>query len=119
MSAAISTRVMRSGQARFDMVGQQLPDGLHDTDQTISPGLVSRLVRYALGTLDGAGFAVRDWPCEVYTMDGDLIRSERYYCVEFTNAKGGMIGVQGIGTLRGHPSIDHGVCIDTGRMSRQ
>ncbi|GEL42305.1 hypothetical protein MEX01_28960 [Methylorubrum extorquens] len=113
----ITSTVLRRGAARFDMVGQRLPDSLHDTGQFISNGTVKRLHRYALRALTDAGFDVSEWACEVYTMDGDDAPSERTYCVEFTNAKGGMLGVQGIHTYKGHPCLDHGLCIDFGRST--
>ena len=103
------------GEARFNMVGQRLPYNLYETDQTISPGLVKRLRNYALKSLEDAGFEVSQWACEVYTMDGDEPPSSRFYTVEFTNEKGGMLGVQGILTSKGWPHIDHGLCIDVGR----
>lgn len=113
----IKISVMVRGEARFNMVGQRLPDTLHDTDQIISPGLVKRLRSYAAKALEDAGFAVSGWDCEVYTMDGDNPPSERFYTVEFTNAKGGMLGVQGILTSKGWPCLDHGVCVDTDRAA--
>lgn len=114
----ISVSVLQRGQPRFDMVGQRLPDSLHDTDLTISPGLVKRLHRYALYSMAEAGFDVSGWDCEIYTMDAHDRPADRAYCVEFTNAKGGMIGVQGILTHRGHPHLDHGFCVDNGRRRR-
>ena len=109
------TSVLRRGEPRFDMVGRRLPDSLHDTDETISPGLVARLRRYAERILVDAGFEVATWACEVYTLDAERPPSERIYTVEFTNAKGGMIGVQGIMTSSGHPSLNHGVICGIGR----
>ena len=50
-----------------------------------------------------------------YTMDGDERPANRFYTVEFTNPKGGMVGIQGIMTERGWPSLDHGLCIDRDR----
>ncbi|MER8983930.1 hypothetical protein [Mesorhizobium sp. M0843] len=111
----LRTLVMVRGEPRFDMVGQKLPDSLHDTDEQTTPGLVARLHRYALKELEDNGFEVSAWPCEVYTMDGDLRPSERYYCVEFTHPKGGMVGVQGIKTRHGWPCLDHGFCVDRER----
>ncbi len=109
--STITNTVLKRGESRFNMVGQKLPDTLHDTDDKISDGLVSRLHRYAIRRLSDSGFSVEGWGCEVYTMDGELRPSERYYVVEFINGKGGKIGVQGIGTNKGHPHIDHGLCI--------
>ncbi|WP_353645727.1 hypothetical protein [Mesorhizobium sp. WSM2239] len=114
----LRTLVMVRGEPRFNMVGQKLPDSLHDTDEQISPGLASRLHRYALHTLEDTGFEVSSWDCEVYTMDGDDRPADRFYTVEFTNPKGGMIGIQGILTKRGWPFLDHGFCIDGGRYLR-
>ncbi|TPJ51760.1 MULTISPECIES: hypothetical protein [unclassified Mesorhizobium] len=111
----LRTNVMVRGEARFDMVGQKLPYSLHDTDEQISPGLVTRLYRYALRELVESGFEISSWDCEVYTMDGNLRPSERYYCVEFTGPKGGMIGVQGIMTNYGWPCLDHGLCVGRDR----
>lgn len=108
----VSTEVLRRGEPRFNMVGQRLPDSLHDTDQTIAPGLVHRLHRYASQAMEDSAFDVIGWDCEIYTMDGELPRSERYYCVEFVNAKGARIGLQGILIGRGgHPCLDHGFTI--------
>lgn len=115
MSGVTKSNVLERGEPRCDMVGQRLPDPLYDTDQKISPGLVVRLRRYAEKGLEDAGFEISTWNCEVYTMDGNLPPSERYYCVEFVSPKGGMIGVQGIATNHGHPFLDHGICCDWGR----
>lgn len=115
LEAAINVQVLRRGEPRFNMVGQRLPDSLYDTDQTISPGLVKRLHCYGLKAMEDAGFNVAGWSVEIYTMDANERPSDRYYCVEFTNAKGGMLGVQGILTSAGHPCLDHGVSVGTGR----
>lgn len=106
---------MVRGEARFDMVGQKLPDSLHDTDEQISSGLAKRLTYYAANELEDNGFNLSGWSSEVYTMDGDRLPSQRYYCVEFTHPKGGMVGVQGILTRHGWPHLDHGFCIDRDR----
>lgn len=112
----ITSLIMGRGEPRFTQFGQRLPDSLHDSEERIAPGLVRRLHQYGRDRMEEAGFNVEGWECEVYTMDGNLPRSERYYCVEFTNPKGGMIGVQGIATGRGaHPILDHGLSIDSGR----
>lgn len=107
----IRSEVLVRGPARFDMCGQRLPDSLHDTDQTISQGLANRLRAYALGQLDASGSDVQAWACSVYTMDGDLPPAERFYCVDFTNEKGGALGVQGIMTRKGWPWLNHGLTI--------
>lgn len=111
----IHTEVLRKGEARFNMVGQRLPDSLHDTDQEISPGLAYRLYRYCYVRLTENGFNLEGWKVHVYTMDGDLPRSDRYYCVEFVHQKGGMIGLQGILIGKGGwPTLDHGVSTGEG-----
>lgn len=111
MLKAITSSVYVTGQPRFDMVGKRLPDVLHGTSETISAGLVARLHGYARRTLADSGFGVEGWPCEVYTMDGDLRPAERLYCVEFITPKGGRIGVQGILTEHGWPTLNHGLTI--------
>jgi hypothetical protein len=113
----ITASILRIGPAQFTSWGSRLPSGLYDTNETMSPGLVTRLHRYALRALIEAGFEVGTWDCEVYTMGADLPRSERVYTVEFTNTKGGMLGVQGIHMHRGHPFLDHGICCDVGRKT--
>jgi hypothetical protein len=105
----IAATVLQRGEPRFNMVGQRLPSSLHDTDQTISAGLVQRLHAFARKRLTDAGFSFADWACEVYTMDADLPASERYYTVEFVHDLGAVLGVQGIGTNRGWPQLDHGI----------
>lgn len=114
----IGTEILRRGTPRFNMVGQRLPDTLHNTGEVISPGLVARLHRYGRMRMTSAGFAVDGWKCSIYTMDGDLRVGDRAYCVEFTNAKGGMVGVQGILFGRGgHPCLDHGLSIGEDRAN--
>jgi hypothetical protein len=110
---------MRRGSPRFNMVGQKMPDSLHDMAESISPGLVKRLHRYGLQGMADAGFEVAGWICEIYTMDGDDRPANRSYCVEFTNSKGGMLGVQGILTHRGYPCLDHGLIIDSDRIRKE
>jgi hypothetical protein len=111
----LTVEVLARGERRFDIAGQKLPFSLHDTNETISHGLVTRLHRYALKELVEVGFDVSDWDCEVYTMDGGEPLKYRYYTVEFISAKGGSIGVQGIGIGRGgHPTLDHGLCVKRG-----
>lgn len=117
MSGQLSSSVLRRGEPRFNIGGQRLPDILRDCGEKISAGLVARLHRYALTRMREAGFVVTNWACEVYTMDGDQRPAGRYYCVEFTNASGGMIGVQGILTSKGYPCLDHGLCVAEGRAS--
>jgi hypothetical protein len=105
----MQTEILQRGEPRYNMVGQRLPDTLSDTGQEISAGLAARLHRYALARLP---FDVTGWTPNAYTMDADLAPSERFYCVEFTNAQGGCVGVQGIMIGRGgHPCLDHGLSI--------
>ena len=111
----ITATVLRRSKPRFDMAGRRLPDTLHDTDMAISAGTVARLHRFALRRLTDAGFDVSAWSCEVYTMDAERPPADRTYTVEFTNPRGGMIGVQGILMERGWPVLDHGLCVDEGR----
>lgn len=114
----IATEVLKRGEPRFNMAGQSLPDSLHDTGEKVSDGLATRLHRYAHRELSSVGFALDGWEARVYTMDGDLAPSERYYCVEFVHPKGGVVGVQGIAIGKGgHPILDHGLCIDVQHRS--
>jgi hypothetical protein len=109
----MTSSILRRGPSRFNMVGQKLPDSLQQTDQTIPTGLLDRLHRYGLRFMEESGFDVTSWSCEIYTTDGDLPSAERMYCVEFTNHKGGMLGVQGIMIGKGgHPCLDHGLSCD-------
>ncbi|WP_126223571.1 hypothetical protein [Burkholderia ambifaria] len=109
----ITTVVMASDPARYDMAGQRLTDTLHAVDETITQGLAKRLLRYARQEMDAAGFAsmVEDWTVEVYTIDGDDRPADRSYCVRWKNAKGGYIEVIGILTNKGWPSVNHGFAI--------
>lgn len=111
----ISSMVMKRHASRFNMAGQKLPDTLFAVDEQISQGLADRLRRYALRALTEGGFDVAQWDCEISTMDGDLPPPERYYVVMFENERGGKLGVEGIGTHHGHPTIDHGFCIEGAR----
>ncbi len=116
MTPSIPTdAVMTLGPQTYDICGQSLPRAVLDTDTSISAGLVTRLHRYALRELSEAGFEVAEWPCEVYTLDGHVAPAERYYTVEFTHAKGGMVGLAGILTRHGHPFMHQEVCADTRR----
>lgn len=97
----------------FDIAGQVTSRPLSLTHKSISDGLAMRLYRYALQTLDSAGFkeAVKDWTPSVYTLDGDEAPSERSYCVRWTNKDNGYIEVVGILTRKGWPSLEHGFAI--------
>ena len=110
-----TSTVAMLGPYRYDICGRSLPRNVVDMPTSISAGLVTRLHRYALKELSGAGFEVAEWPCEVYTLDGHLVPSERTYAVEFTHAKGGMVGVAGILTQHGHPWMHQEICADTRR----
>lgn len=110
----VQSEVMRKGPARFDMCGQFKGYPLSvDPDGKIAPGLVRRLVRWAVKGMEEAGFPVFS-DVKVYTTDGNEPPAHRTYCVTFTNEKGGSIGIQGIMTNSGGwPFIDHGLFIDT------
>lgn len=101
--------------ARFDMTGQSLGYDLADTGGTISPGLAKRIDRFARRILASGGFDVASWKASIYTMDADAPSSERSYTAEYVNDKGGMLGVAGIETRRGHPFLHHEVNADIGR----
>lgn len=107
----VTTTLVMRRHAQFNQVSQRLPDRLEDTDEPISAGLATRLQRYATKRLAESGFDVSGADCEVYSMDADDAPPDRLYTVEFTNAKGGRIGVQGILTAHGWPALDHGLCI--------
>lgn len=112
----IVTEVYGKHPTRFNMVGQSLPRQLFKTDESISQGLAKRLHKYALETLDSAGFksAVSEWKTTVYT-DIDEIPSDHIYCVRWENKQGGSIEVVGIYTRNGWPCLDHGLAIDRRR----
>ena len=93
--------------------GQSLPRQLRLTPEGITPGLASRIHRYAAQRLDDAGMlqAVTGWPVTVYTIDHEDRPADRRYCVRWENDKGGNIEVVGILTRRGWPNLDHGLSI--------
>ncbi|ETV05562.1 hypothetical protein I5M16_19780 [Pseudomonas aeruginosa] len=118
------TEVYQRGAARFDMSGRRLPFNLSLTGESITPGLAARLHRYAFDRLRAAGFAdaIRrpaglangrpawsEWDCTVYTMDADDRPADRSYCVRWKNPAGGYLEVAGILTLKGWPTLDHGL----------
>jgi len=114
----IETTVYRKGVQRFNMVGQSLPRQLFETSEGISQGLAKRLANYALERMVEEGFnCVRGWKVEVSTIDAEYKPSHRSYYVRFINPKGGAIGVEGILTRNGWPSLDHGlfICDSEGR----
>jgi hypothetical protein len=106
------TLILRKAPTKFSMWGGALPNDLTVVDGTISPGLVARLHRYALTRMLASGFDVTDWKCEISTLDGDERPSDRSYTVEFTNAQGGSIALEGIETKSGHPFLHHGFTAD-------
>lgn len=109
----IQTTVYKTLPTRFTMVGQALPNDLKLTDEQISSGLAKRLVKYAIDRINEDGFMVDGCEVEVSTMDADEIPSNRSYEVYFINPKGGRIGLVGILTRSGWPSLDHGFEIAT------
>jgi len=114
----IDAIVFKTAPARFTAWGKRLPYDLITLPETIKAGTAARLADYALRELSEAGFDVNGWACEVYTMDGDDAPADRSYTVEFINQKGGMVGVCGILTAKGWPSLNHGLIIDSGRTAR-
>lgn len=113
MPATANTVYLRD-PARFDMTGRKLCDTITPTSENISHGTVARMHRYALRHFADAGFDVSTWHCEVYTMDGDLPRSDRTYAVEFTSPKGGKLSICGIHTSGGHPYLHMEVAASLG-----
>ena len=115
MNQSIQNTVHTPHPAQYNMVGQRLTQTLGTTEEAISPGMVDRLHRYALGRMAEAGFGsvIQGWNVEVYTLNGDLPRSERAYTVRWLNAAGGYIEVCGIETNKGWPSLDFGFEIGT------
>jgi len=110
----LNTEVYAPGNARFDMCGQRLPTQMHLTDEKITPGLASRLLRYAEKSLDDEGFldAVAGWSITVGSDNADERPADRFYWVMWTNPKGASLSITGILTRRGWPSLDHGMQID-------
>ncbi len=108
-----TSSVLKRGPAKFDMVGQFLGYDLKDTSESITPGLQKRLLRYAERELTELGLLPmpKCMRCEVYTLDGDEPPSERSYGVRFITGAGAYIGVQGILTRKGWPTLDHGLDI--------
>ena len=109
-SSAVATEVLKRGPAQFNGVGQFLGYPLHTVAEAISPGLAQRLVRYAQGRMNDAGFGAltADWQVTAYTIDGDETPGHRSYCVRWQNEKGGFIEVVRILTRAGWPCLDHG-----------
>lgn len=101
---------MAGGPAHFSQMGQFLGYPLKTVDEKISPGLVQRLVRYAVARMVECGFGPlsRETDIEVYTTDANEPPSSRAYAVKFKTAKLGYIELVGILTGHGWPAIDHG-----------
>ncbi len=105
----IHTSVWQEQPPRYDIAGQKLDTLLVLTDRSISPGLATRLHRYAEARLKEVGFdALLPCSVEVYTTDGDSAPSDRSYVVKFTTVKGGYLELCGILVRKGWPSLDHG-----------
>lgn len=109
-----STEVYAPGPARFNMCGQSLPTQMHLTEEKISQGLATRLLRYAEKSLDAEGFleAVAGWEVTIGTDNADERPADRFYWVKWTNPKGASLSITGILTSRGWPHLDHGMQID-------
>ncbi|WP_427121610.1 hypothetical protein [Pseudomonas aeruginosa] len=109
-----TTEVYAPWPARFNMVGQKLPTQMHLTEEKISQGLATRLLRYAEKALDAEGFldAVAGWEVTIGTDNADERPADRFYWVKWTNPKGASLSITGILTSRGWPHLDHGMQID-------
>jgi len=109
----ITTEVYKLGKPNLDMCGQFKGYSIHLLNETISSGLIKRLVKYTLDSLNDLGFYFEE-NCEIKieTTDGDMGKMYRYYHVTIENSKGGIIGIQGIGINKGGwPDLDHGLTI--------
>jgi hypothetical protein len=111
MPQVIQTEIYKADPARFDMAGNRLADFLKLTSEQISQGLAQRLARYALKSLDDAGFkeAVDGWTCVVHSDEAEDTPANRSYYVRWKNPKGGFMEVTGILTKNGWPFLDHGI----------
>jgi len=105
--------VYQRGDARFDLAGRFLGYPLSETGDAISEGLKQRLARYAEKRITELGlFPSNVQTCNVSTMDADRPPSERGYQVDFVIEEGGTIGVSGILTKHGWPTLDHGLHVE-------
>jgi len=105
----MQTTVYQVGPPRHDIVGQSLPRSLTVTEQTISPGLASRIFNYAQKRMQEMGLPTpENWAVSVETIDANLKPSERNYFVTWTTPEGTEIGIEGILTRNGWPCLDHG-----------
>ncbi len=103
----ISTVVHNASPTRFDMTGRSLGRDLHVSSESIKPGLVDRLVRYAINKLQEGGFPV------FQNVQVSTTKDEGYYTVKFINDKGGYIGLTGILIGRGgHPHLHYSFIAD-------
>ena len=88
---------------------------LTESGDEISSGLAKRLAHYARRRLTDIGWGAAIENCEVHveasSTYGDRPEDQNY-CVKFLNAAGGSMGIQGIGILKGWPTIDHGYFLD-------
>lgn len=111
----IHTTTVARCEARFNQVGQRLRDDVVFLNESISPGLASRLHHYAVQRLTEAGFgkAIEGCSVDVCPLDADEVPRYRSYSVRFQNSSKGYIDVIGIFTNHGWPSLDHG--FDIGR----
>lgn len=104
------------GEPRYDLDNRWTGEyALHETPERISPTLMRLLSDYARQRLLDSGHTVPDdWAVEVEaTGDRHDSALERDYCVYFSNAMGGKVGVQGILlTGLGIPHVDHGLVIE-------
>ena len=97
----VTQEVLQRGKSQFDMCGQFLGYPLSVTGKEIKPGLLKRLVRYAVQRATDLGLPIWD-NVNVCCIDGDS------YFVEFINPQGTKIVLNGILIGRGgHPSVDH------------
>ena len=105
----MKTTVHMRGPTQFDINGRGYSI-LRETEESISPGLASRLESYARKRVVDAGLPalLEGWTVEIYTTDGELPPSERYYVVKWQNTQGTEIQLTGILTNRGWPTVDHG-----------
>jgi hypothetical protein len=110
----IMTLTSTAGPARFNMCGQALPASILSAPdaEPIRPGLAKRLASYMRQRIEGAGITPRDdWIVQVETLEAERPPSERSYLVRFVTHTGAEIGVQGIFTDNGWPTMDCGIFI--------
>jgi hypothetical protein len=111
----IATSVQYDVTSHYNATLNKTNRTLHDHGKTVSPGLAKRLAHYARKRLTEGGFGamIAGWTVHVEAMSIYSVEPEdQTYCVQFRNDQGGSIGIEGIMTLRGWPTLDHGPCID-------